>query len=118
MVQHLSGGKWGLVSRRILEAGTRTLPLMAVLFVPIWLNLPLLYTWATPDAANDEIIHQKAAYLNQTFFSIRAVIFFVVWGGLIYLLNKWSREQDEKPAQPIGRPIASSGALRTGPRAA
>jgi hypothetical protein len=102
MVQHLSGGKWGLVSRRILEAGTRTLPLMAVLFVPIWLNLPLLYTWATPDAANDEIIHQKAAYLNQTFFSIRAVIFFVVWGGLIYLLNKWSREQDEKPAQPIG----------------
>ena len=102
MVQHLSGGKWGLVSRRILEAGTRTLPIMAVLFVPIWLNLPLLYTWATPDAANDEIIRQKAAYLNQTFFSIRAVIFFVVWGGLIYLLNKWSREQDEKPAQPVG----------------
>jgi hypothetical protein len=102
MVQHLSGGKWGLVSRRILEASSRMLPLMALLFVPIWLNLPALYTWARPEAANDPVIHEKAAYLNTSFFTIRAVIFFVVWGGLIYLLNKWSREQDEKPAQPIG----------------
>jgi hypothetical protein len=102
MVQHLSGGKWGLVSRRILEASSRMLPLMAILFVPIWLNLPALYTWARPEAANDPIIHEKALYLNKSFFTIRAVIFFVVWGGLIYLLNTWSRAQDEKPAQPIG----------------
>jgi hypothetical protein len=102
MVQHLSGGKWGLVSRRILEAASRMLPLMAILFLPIWLNLPALYAWARPDAANDPIIHEKALYLNQPFFTIRAVLFFLVWGGLIYLLNKWSREQDEKPAQPIG----------------
>ena len=102
MVQHLSGGKWGLVSRRILEASTRTLPLMFILFIPIWMNLPALYKWARPEAANDEIIHQKAAYLNTPFFTFRAVMFFVIWGVLIYLLNKWSREQDERPAQPIG----------------
>ena len=35
MLQHLTGGGWGLVIRRVLEASTRTLPLMALLFVPI-----------------------------------------------------------------------------------
>jgi hypothetical protein len=114
MVQHLSGGRWGLVSRRILEAGTRTLPLMAVLFLPIWLNLPTLYKWATPEAAGDEIIHQKAAYLNVPFFSVRAVIFFAIWGVLIYLLNRWSREQDERPAQPIG-PVDRRFRVLSGP---
>ena len=39
MVQHLSGGAWTMVSRRLLEAATRNLPLMALLFLPIWFNL-------------------------------------------------------------------------------
>ena len=102
MIQHLSGGKWGLVSRRILEASTRTLPVMLVLFLPIAANLPELYAWARPEAANDPLIQVKAAYLNETWFYGRAAIFFVIWGGLIFLLNKWSKAQDEQPAQPIG----------------
>jgi hypothetical protein len=102
MVQHLSGGAWGLVSRRVLEASTRTLPLMALLFLPIWLNLPALYKWAQPGAADDPIIHEKIAYLNPGFFRIRTIAFFVVWGALVYLFNKWSREQDERAAQPPG----------------
>jgi hypothetical protein len=97
MVQHLTGGGWSMVSRRILEASTRTLPLLAVLFVPIWLKMTLLYPWARPEAANDPIIQAKALYLNPTFFSIRAVLYFVIWGTMIYFLNKWSREQDENP---------------------
>ncbi|MEZ5319202.1 MAG: hypothetical protein R2752_17510 [Vicinamibacterales bacterium] len=98
MVQYLSGGAWGLVGRRIFEASSRTLPLMAALFVPIYLKLDTLYVWARPEAAADEIIHEKAAYLNAPFFGLRAVIFFALWGGLIFLLNKWSKEQDENPA--------------------
>ncbi len=39
MVQHLSGGAWTMASRRLLEAATRNLPLMALLFLPIWFNL-------------------------------------------------------------------------------
>ena len=64
MIQHLSGGAWGLVARRVLEASTRNLPLMALLFVPIAFQLPTLYSWARPEAAADHIIHRKAAYLN------------------------------------------------------
>jgi hypothetical protein len=104
MIQHLSGGKWGLVARRVLEAGTRTLPLMAVLFIPIALNLPALYAWARPEALDDALIQTKAAYLNTSFFYLRAVLFFVIWGVLTFFLNKWSREQDEQPAQLPGPP--------------
>ena len=102
MVQYLSGGAWGLVTRRILEAATRTLPLMGLLFIPIWWNLPALFTWARPEAAGDEVISRKASYLNPQFFTLRAVLFFAIWGALIYILNKWSREQDERPVQPVG----------------
>ena len=43
LIQFLTGGMWGLVTRRILEAGAATLPLLAVLFVPLLFGLPSLY---------------------------------------------------------------------------
>ena len=95
MVQYLSGGAWGLVARRILEAATRTWPLMALLFVPIAMNLPSLYVWARPEAAADKMIAAKMAYLNPQFFWARAALYFVVWGALIVTLNRWSKEQDD-----------------------
>src|SRR5262245_16658501 len=50
MLHHLSGGAWGLIIRRLLETAARTLPLLAVLFLPIVLGLPSLYEWARPAA--------------------------------------------------------------------
>jgi hypothetical protein len=97
MVQYLSGGAWGIVARRILEAATRNLPLMAVLFLPIAWKLPVLYSWARPDALADPVIQKKAAYLNANFFYGRALLFFAIWGILIFLLNRWSKQQDESP---------------------
>jgi hypothetical protein len=114
MIQHLSGGAWGLVARRVLEASTRNLPLMLVLFVPIAFQLPTLYSWARPEAAADHIIHRKAIYLNQTFFYIRAVLFFVIWGALVFWLNKWSKEQDQQPAVPPG-PLDRRFRMLSGP---
>ena len=95
MVQYLSGGAWGMVTRRIFEASTRTLPLMVLLFLPIAFNLPVLYEWVRPEAAADPAIQEKAAYLNVPFFFVRAVLFFGIWGVLAFFLNRWSREQDE-----------------------
>src|SRR5262249_48955912 len=48
MLQHLTGGAWGMVIRRPLEAATRTLPLLALLFLPLAVGLPYLYAWADP----------------------------------------------------------------------
>ena len=46
MVQHLSGGVWGIVLRRPFEAAVRTLPYMAVLFLPIAFGMHSIYEWS------------------------------------------------------------------------
>jgi hypothetical protein len=102
MVQYLSGGAWGLVARRIFEASAGTLPLMAILFLPIAFNLETLFLWARPEAAADPIIQSKAAYLNKTFFFVRAALYFVIWYGLTLLLTRWSAEQDRTSPVPPG----------------
>ena len=94
MVQHLSGGAWGLVSRRVFEAAVRTLPVMAVLFLPIALNATHLYEWARPEALADKMIQTKAAYLNLKFFYFRAALYFVIWIALGFTLAGWSAKQD------------------------
>lgn len=99
MLQYLTSGAWGTVIRRVLEAGTRTLPLMIILFVPLAVfGLTHIYQWVHPDLIKDEaarkIIEQKHLYLNTSFFWVRAGIYFLVWGGLVWFLNKWSREND------------------------
>src|SRR5207249_7856372 len=77
MIHHLTGGLWGLVIRRVLEAGSRTLLLAWVLFLPLAFGLPHVYPWANPgalqaDAHLREAVEKKAAYLNPSFFLGRA----------------------------------------------
>jgi len=117
MVQHLTGGAWTMASRRLLEASTRNLPLMALLFLPIWFNRAELFPWVSPspdDAAMQEVLHLKGGYLNSTFFGIRAALYFAIWIGLAYFLNKWSAEQDEQPAQLPG-PLDRRSRMLSGP---
>src|SRR5271157_2869593 len=95
MLYHLVGGAWGTVIRRILEAGMMTLPLMAVLFLPMLLNLPKLYFWARPDGRTDPKIAEIAhSYLNFNGILLRYILCFVIWIGMAYFLNRWSTEQD------------------------
>jgi hypothetical protein len=100
MVQHLSGGAWGVVIRRPLEAAVSTIPAMAVLFIPIVLGMSSLYEWTHEGALNDPVIAAKAPYLNTGFFLVRAVFYFAVWIGIGQLLLKWSKEQD-RTGDPI-----------------
>jgi hypothetical protein len=97
MIHHLSGGAWGVVIRRILEAGARTLRFAALFFLPLAFGLPRIYEWAGPEAAHDEILKHKSLYLNAPFFLGRAAFYFVVWGLLAHYLNKWSLEMDRGP---------------------
>jgi hypothetical protein len=121
MIRHLTGGGWGTVIRRILGAAMRTLPLLAVLFIPmivaVWQQR--IYPWAMPlGSVQDEHIREhlekhafiKASYLNFTGFFIRAIIYFAIWNLLSFLLSKWSKETD-RPNAPdnSGRFKAVSG---------
>jgi hypothetical protein len=96
MLQHLTGGGWGLVIRRVLEAATRTLPLVLILFVPIVVGAHWIYRWTdAAEIAKHPTLTEKAKYLNLPFFTIRAAIYFAIWLLLAFFLNRWSKLQDE-----------------------
>jgi hypothetical protein len=96
MLHHLVGGRWGFLLRRLLESGTRTFYLLAVLALPLLFGLRLLYSWADPEKVKlDPILQYKQPYLNVPFFILRTVIYFGAWVALAYFLNKGSLEQDE-----------------------
>jgi hypothetical protein len=95
MLYHLVGGAWGFPIRRLLESAALTLPLLALLFVPLLFGLGELYAWARPGAvAADPLLQHKQPYLNPPFFIVRAAIYFAVWIGLAYFLSRWSLQQD------------------------
>jgi len=101
MIQYLGGASWGLLIRRQMEAGSHTLWLMLLLFLPIAiLGLHSLYEWShdpntIKDAAVRALIDHKRPWLNERGFQIRGVIYFIVWIGLATYLRKWSKQQDE-----------------------
>jgi len=96
MMQYLTAGAWGIMTRRTLESATRTLPLLALLFLPVIFGIPRLYEWAHPSLVQNEyVLRHRAGYMNPTFFISRAVIYFAIWLVFSYFLNRWSAEQDE-----------------------
>ncbi|HJT75608.1 MAG TPA: hypothetical protein VJ739_00235 [Gemmataceae bacterium] len=118
MLQHLTGGAWGLVIRRVLESATRTLPLLVLLFLPIVFALFLprlfhgggaawpdwLYSWTDADfVKHDEDLVAKGWYLNIPRFLICAGAYFAIWIVLSFILDRWSVEQDERPTPGLPR---------------
>jgi hypothetical protein len=96
MLQHLTSGQWGIIIRRPLEAATRTLWLVAVLFLPVILGMKYLYgAWLNAPATGEGALSNfQKTYLTPHNFIIRAVIYFAVWLALVAMLNRWSRQQD------------------------
>lgn len=94
MLQNVTGGRWGLSIRRLLEAAVSTFPYTAILLIPIFIGLPTLYEWATPEALNDSLIMKKAAYLNKSGFILRSLAFFAIWSFIANRLLTWSRAED------------------------
>lgn len=97
-LQHLTGGGWGLVIRRILEASSRTLPLVALFAVPLAFGLPHVYPWAdAARVASDHILHHRAAYMNPSFVLARLAFCLAVWTFFALALSRLSKRQDEAP---------------------
>lgn len=94
MLHHLSRGAWGIVIRRVLEAASLTVPAMLLLFPPILVGMRHLYPWARPEAATDELIQDKAIYLNPFAFTVRSIFYLAIWGLLAVLLVRMSRRHD------------------------
>lgn len=86
MITHLIDSRWGPAARPYLAAGIGTLPLLAILFVPIVIGLDHIYVWAREEVVRaDHQLQKKIAYLNPTGFEIRAAAYFLIW-----LLSGWT----------------------------
>ena len=112
LLYHLSGGRWGAVIRRLLEAAVRVIPFLAIVFLPIAFGMKYLYVWT--DAARvqaDEALSAKAAYLNPTFFVIRAAVYFLIWSLLSRWLNRLSEKQEKDPASDAQSRLQFAGGI-------
>ena len=96
MIRHLTGGGWGMVIRRILGAAMRTVPLLALLFIPVALGIHKLYIWAQPlDQIADKHLREHLEDITKTYlttngFILRAIFYFATWNLLSFLLSHWS----------------------------
>lgn len=95
MLQYLTGGAWGVVLRRPLEAGTKTLPLVILLFLPIAYGVAThqVYEW-THLPATDPVMAQRGLFMTPWAWILRGFIFLGLFSVMAYLLNKWSASQD------------------------
>ena len=92
MLHYLAGGNWGIVIVRTAKSASKSLWLLALLFIPIIAGLHYLYPWADSSiVARDPVLQHNQVYLNPTFFVIRAVLYFAVWLFLSYRLVSWSQ---------------------------
>ncbi len=114
MLQYVSGGKWGMLLRRPLEAMSRTLWVVALMLLPILILGKHLYQWAAfPTAsavanalANKLVTQEQALTLGakRSMLSpgpawLQSFLIFAILGTFAFLLNKWSLERDADPAR-------------------
>lgn len=96
MIYFLTNGKWGAVTRRILEASARTIYLMALLFIPILSGFSNIYPWA--DSSKFSLLEyaHKSFYFNSTFFALRSIFYFFAWMLLTYFFTRWLKQKNNK----------------------
>lgn len=92
LIEHAVRSQWSAVFKRIAENMVATLPLFALLFIPIAvLGMHALYPWTHE---TDEILEKKRWFLSNGFFMGRAVFYFLVWSVLGTVLYRQSVKQD------------------------
>ncbi len=104
MLQHVTGGIWGIVIRRPLEAASRNIWLILLMFAPIVMGMKYLYSgnqtdtgWLNaPKEGEHALTAWQQGYLTSGGFLTRAAIYFAIWIVLAWLCNKWSKEQDQQ----------------------
>jgi hypothetical protein len=107
LIGHVTRARWLLVMRRLASAVAATLPLLALLFIPIWVGAGEIYPWVDPSPEmthhEQELLEHKQAYLNVPAFVIRAVIYFALWIATAVLLSRWVRASRRAPTGRHGR---------------
>jgi hypothetical protein len=110
MTQYLTGGAWGAVIRRPLEAGAKTLYVMCFFFLPLLIFREHIYWWTTPAGLADKVIHAKSLYLNVPFLWVRWVVYSAFLCFFTYRLTSWSKLEDETRSTTISAKLEALSA--------
>jgi hypothetical protein len=112
MLHGLSGGGWGRSIRRVLESGYQTLPLMALLFTPLWLGVEQMYPWTDHEYAHHhESVARKLGYLNVDGFHIRAAVYLIAWVVIGLVLDFSSPNDQPGTDTPRNRRLQGTSGL-------
>ncbi len=118
LANHAAGARWNVTIRRLGESIGATIPLFALLFIPLLLGASHIWFWVAPDTtASKELLQllaQKRSYLNLPSFALRAVVYFIIWCGVAWRLRALSLRQDESgdPALTLAqRRLAAPGLI-------
>jgi hypothetical protein len=102
LLQYLTGGRWGATITRLLEAGMMTLPLCALLFLPVFFGLGYLFPWIHPTGRDlPHLVHEKAAFLNVPFYVARYVLYFALTTGMAIGYRRLSLRRDDGDAAAL-----------------
>jgi len=102
LLQHITRAGWSVVVRRLAEDVAATLPVVALLFVPLAFGVHALYPWAGHEA-QDPVVMRKLAWLSEGPFLVRAAIYLVVWSLLGLWFWRQSQRQDQMGALALTR---------------
>jgi hypothetical protein len=96
-IQYVTRASWSVVIRRLPETMAMALPFMALLTLPVLLNLGQVYEWASehPHHLTPDLAMHKAPFLNEAFFVGRWIAYFAIWTWLAMFFWRTSRHQDE-----------------------
>ncbi len=95
-IEYLAGAVWSTVFRRIPEFLGSILLIVPIFAIPVYLNSHGLYHWTHEEAVqSDVLLNNKSGYLNLNFFTIRLLLYFVIWIGFYLFLTKNSAKQDK-----------------------
>ncbi|MFW6310549.1 MAG: hypothetical protein ACOC1D_05535 [Prolixibacteraceae bacterium] len=108
-VHTLGESSWQINFQRVLEAMALTIPFAIVFFVIAFPGLGHLFEWTHTDH-HDELLAEKAAYLNIPFWMIRFVIYFAVWSFFAVKLRKISVGNDFEPQENYLKRLRSTSA--------
>ncbi len=110
MTQYLTGGAWGFIIRRPLEAGAKTLYVFVFLFIPLLLGREHIYWWTTKEGLADKVIKAKDLYLNVPFLTGRTAIYAAFLILMTYLLTKWSKEEEATKSSAVSAKLEALSA--------
>jgi hypothetical protein len=94
IVHHATDAEWSVVVRRQLENIALLIVALAIFAIPILLLRHQLFEWMTIPVGKDTALDSKRQYLNWPFFAFRALLYFVMLGGVAFFLRRYSVAQD------------------------